>query len=383
MMELYILDDQLRRTIVFDEFESFIWTERWREFGDFELEVACTRYNCSIFETGVWVTKNDSWRVMEIESIEETMTDDGREILKIKGRGIEKILEDRPAALNSEQAATPNTPWVVTGTPVSVGNQMFNHICRSPGGFSLTDELPFLATSGFANIYPTIPNPVVADLDGPLEWEQGFESLYNALTKLCSAYDLGFRFTRRHDRSMLYFDVYPGNDRTSLQTQNTPIVFSVNLENISNTREYKTIENEKNLVLIPYRGSNGNYSVAFIRRQGVGYFSPSQSGWLKRITIGPYVSYFNQTGVARKNYKLGREILRQHFPVHLFDGNLKGANPYIYDVDYRLGDMVELRNKRNERFFMRVLEQVFVHDQTGEHTYPTLVTGSELITFEE
>jgi len=38
-MEVYILDDLLRRTAVIDQFNSMIWTERWRDKGDFELVV--------------------------------------------------------------------------------------------------------------------------------------------------------------------------------------------------------------------------------------------------------------------------------------------------------------------------------------------------------
>jgi hypothetical protein len=41
-MEVYILDSLLRRTEVVDQFESCIWTERFSEHGEFEIDIKST-----------------------------------------------------------------------------------------------------------------------------------------------------------------------------------------------------------------------------------------------------------------------------------------------------------------------------------------------------
>jgi hypothetical protein len=41
-MEVFILDSLLRRSQVVDKFESLIWTERFSEIGDFELDLKST-----------------------------------------------------------------------------------------------------------------------------------------------------------------------------------------------------------------------------------------------------------------------------------------------------------------------------------------------------
>lgn len=48
------------------------------------------------------------------------------------------------------------------------------------------------------------------------------------------------------------------------------------------------------------------------------------------------------------------------------------VGPYLYGVDYNLGDLVEMRNVDNLVNQMRVTEQIFICDEQGERDYPTL-----------
>ena len=47
-MEMYILDSLWRREAVIDVFKSFIWTERYAAWGDFELIIPSTAQNRKI-----------------------------------------------------------------------------------------------------------------------------------------------------------------------------------------------------------------------------------------------------------------------------------------------------------------------------------------------
>jgi hypothetical protein len=123
-MELYTLDRQLRREDVIDDFESLIWAERWREIGDFELITMSSVKMRSRFTLGRFLAVNNSKRVMVVESIEDGY-DEGKTILTIKGRSLEKILDDRVYALD-------NGAYQVVrfeDTPGNIARAKF-HICN-------------------------------------------------------------------------------------------------------------------------------------------------------------------------------------------------------------------------------------------------------------
>ncbi|HET9786175.1 MAG TPA: hypothetical protein VFP47_03525, partial [Pyrinomonadaceae bacterium] len=68
----------------------------------------------------------------------------------------------------------------------------------------------------------------------------------------------------------------------------------------------------------------------------------------------------------------GREELSKHRRFVGFDGEVSQRTQYRYGVDYQLGDLVELHGKDGNSSILRVTEQIFVSDNEGERSYPTL-----------
>ena len=68
----------------------------------------------------------------------------------------------------------------------------------------------------------------------------------------------------------------------------------------------------------------------------------------------------------------GKESLAQNTNLAAFDGEIPKWSQYIYGRDYQLGDIVEIRNSDQATNQMRVTEQIFASDATGDHAYPTL-----------
>ena len=360
-MELYILDSLLRRTEVVDNFESLIWTERFREIGDFEMDIASTRANRNQFITGTRVALNKSYRVMTVETTEDTVDSEGKAILKVKGRSLETLLEDR-VAKDTMSNLTVEPRWVITDYPADVARTMFDHICRD-GALDLSDIIPFLMPG---TILPAgnIPEPSTQII-----WEQAPDSLYNALKSLCDIYDLGFRLVRNFDMSQLYFDIYPGSDRTTRQVVLPPVIFAPNFDNLQDTKELTTIQKSKN---VAYVFSEVGFMVVY--PDGV---DPDQvTGFERRVLM---VNASNVTAdtlnIAAALEQAGKEALAQNRTLSAFDGELNQNSEYVYGTDYNLGDLVELRNNDGVISDRRVSEQIFVHDLLGERSYPTLMAN--------
>lgn len=357
-MELYTLDNQLRRASVIDRFESLIWTERFSAWGDFELHIFSTPEMRRLLPAGTRLAMSDSYRVMTSELIENSTDSEGRTMLKISGRSLEALLAERTAR-NTFASLTTTPKWVLTGTPGNIARQIFDEILRNNSNFP-DDELPFLVAGSL------FPPGSIEEPDDVITIELGLGTVYQAIQEICNAYSLGFRIVRNFDQSELYFDIYSGNDRTTLQTSLAPVVFAPNLDNLTNISEITSTANYRNVAYVFH--PNGTQIVT---ADGV---SVEVEGFERRVLTVDASDIDLPAGTALNNAlaQRGRDELAKNRPIQAFDGELPINSPYRYEIDYQLGDLLEMRNLDGVTNQMRVTEQIFVSDEQGERKYPTL-----------
>lgn len=381
-MELYILNDRFLRVDVIDDFESLIWTERWQSIGDFELIIKDTlknrgRFEIGVNDSGVRLGLDESRRIMVSESIEYKVDQDGREMLYIKGRSQEKILQDR-VVKKARALDTDNPTWLIFNVPRGVVMNLFNNACRAPTVLHIEDALP-LQDVVLAHHYP---------LGGTL-WHnetiwhyQEPDILYNAIQQIVVRYNLGFRMLRHDTVPDPYFQFYWGYDRTRASSLDT-VLFDPEIDNFHVSSTFKSVQNVKNVLyayygeededgvykewdVYRYRGFVGDgfdrrvmlYKHAM--RDGTvvdpieGPIKPDPDGWKELNKIGTQK-------LSSPNYR----------PAILSDGVISQTNRYQYDKDYYIGDLVEVRNNLNAIENKRVTECVFVSDMQGDRIYPT------------
>ena len=441
-MELYILDSLLRRTAVIDRFESLIWTERYTAYGDFQLVIFSTLESRAILTAGTRLAMSDSYRIMTIEDIENKVDSEGRQLLTVTGRSLEAILEDR-VARNSFANLSTNPKWKIAGLPANIARYIFDQTVRTPT-LMANDEIPFLQPGNY------FPTPNIAEPDTAIQVELELMTVYQALKELGEAWDFGFRLLRNFDESELFFEIYTGNDRTTLQNTLNPVIFSPDLDNLTNTSELTSISSYKNVAYVyhpvgvqlvtvdgvsvdvegferrvllvdasdittperPYELSTNQSSaltaaldvnpvpLAFDQfrdaikvLQNKGRLSSAQhsqiggmlldsassslsAGQKTDINAAKDTSWaYNATEDAYINPLLvqrGKDELAKNRSLSAFDGELSQTSGYIYEKDYQLGDLVEMRNSDGVTNQMRVTEQIFVSDNEGERAYPTL-----------
>lgn len=80
------------------DYYSFIWTDRYNEPGDFELQLPYTDKNVKKFAIDSAVTCNLSRGIMLVEEVTISISFDQGRVLVVKGRSIESILERRVIA---------------------------------------------------------------------------------------------------------------------------------------------------------------------------------------------------------------------------------------------------------------------------------------------
>lgn len=356
-MEVYILDPLLRHANIIDQFESLIWTERYSEYGDFELDIMSSVETRRLLTPGTFLAMNESNYVMMVETIEDTVNDDGVKNLSIKGRSIEAILQDR-VAKESLSDLTTSPKWIITDEPAKVARKIFHDICVL-GILNSGDVIPFINEGTF------MPEDTIAEPIDPITVELEPKTVYDAIKDICTVWNLGFRMLREPYNSQLYFDIYTGSNRTTAQTVLPAVVFTPELDNLQNTKELTTIDKAKNVAYV--------YSPAGFQMVYAIGVDPEVEGFERKVmTVNASDITSENPDVTLALIQRGNEELAKTRVYQAFDGEINQNSQFKYGVHYNLGDVVETRNTDGVTNNMRVTEQIFVSDREGERSYPTL-----------
>lgn len=363
-MDLVLFDEQLRPTTSIEGYISLIWTERYNEYGDFELEVTDTNPAAKLLERGDLLGLGGSSRVMIVETVERLMDDSGSVKIKFSGSTLESVLVNRPAArnwTNVDSLAWSFTDWF----PQDIMMELFNTVCRTPS-LDPADKFPYL---GAGTISPngTLPLP-----EEPLSITLDADTVYSHLETLAKRFNLGFRIVRKDNvanEAALHFEIFVGDDRTSNQSDRNAVIFAPNLENLLNTTQLTSDAGSKNIAYVFAKNGAG-----IVYDTGV---SPSVSGIDRKVLLVA-ASDITSTGTTMdlEIQRRGLAELAKYRTIHAFDGEIPQNGAYIYGVDYNLGDLVELRDETGYASEMLVTEQIFVEDGEGERSYPTLVLSA-------
>jgi Siphovirus ReqiPepy6 Gp37-like protein len=363
-MQWYTLDSALRRDSVIEDFESFIWTERYSTYGDFSIVIKSTLQSRNLLTTGTWITRAGSTYVAIIETVEDATDDSGTRNLTVSGRFLEALLDDRVAMPTLTDTTTqPN--WVLTDTPGNIIRTMFTTVCVD-GGIDAKDSIPFYHSGTL------LPAGGLDEDSSIITVTAAPDTLYNTIQKIANTYFLGFRFVKDGDAGNIYFEVYVGTDLTSDQTDNPPVIFDPNLDNLEDINQLTSTQPVKTVAYV--FATNGSATVYATTAD------PDAVGADRRVLL------VNSSNSADAGPDLdsalqaeGQLALASQRILYQFTGELPQNIPYVYGVDYHLGDKVEERSSDGIGNQMLVTEQIFSSDNTGERQYPTL-TITEVIT---
>lgn len=379
-MDVYILGDDLRRSEVVEQYESFVWAERWSEQGDFTLTIDPSFADANLFEKGKMLACEKSNRVMIVQTMENTKNDDGIRLLKITGPSFESVLEERVNYYDNFvlPAPTPNDPtnktWGDGSTlkPMAIVRSIFNAACVT--NTVVPEDVIAQMQSGD---YYSKTGMIAEPSDVPVIQSE-IDSLWNTIKTICDTYRMGFRIVRIEDpvptnAPKLYFEVYTGFDRTANQTTRPAIVFSSQMDNLTDTSELSSISGYKNVAYVV-----APHGTRMVVSSDV---SSTPSGKDRKVLFvnASDIDDAAGAGLQAKLEQRGQQELAKTRVIVGFDGKINSNTGLIYGTDYMLGDLVEQRSDSGSRRIMRVTEQIFVSDKEGERSYPTLTQDALIV----
>jgi hypothetical protein len=202
-----------------------------------------------------------------------------------------------------------------------------------------------------------------------ITYEVDPKTVYTAEKDLCDQYLLGFRLVRNFDTSQLYFGIYTGSDRTTHQSVLPAVLFSSELDNLQNTSELTSSAAYKN---VAYVLSPVGTEIVYAPEA-----DSSVAGFSRQVLIvqADDITDPDPPTASAQMIRRGIDELAKYRKTSAFDGEISQNSQYKYGTDYNLGDLVTLRNASGVMNDMQVTEQIFVSDNQGDRSYPTLTVN--------
>ena len=94
-MDLTVLNTNLDAIFVADTYESFIWTDRYYQNGDFELYTMASEAVLENFKQDYYLQRRGTDRTMIVEKILVESDEENGDHVTISGRSLESILDRR------------------------------------------------------------------------------------------------------------------------------------------------------------------------------------------------------------------------------------------------------------------------------------------------
>lgn len=235
-MDVTILNTNLDAVSIVDTYESFIWTDRYYAYGDFELYEAMREGLLDYIKQDYYLQSKESEHVMIVEKIQITSdTEDGNHVT-VTGRSLESILDRR----------------IVWGQKLLSGNlqngikTLLNENVISPSDSNR--KIPNF-------IFKESTDPAITKLK--LEAQYTGDNLYDVIQKICEEQGIGFKITL-NDEKQFVFELYAGSDRSYDQTENPYVIFSPKFENIINSNYIESKASLKTVTLVGGEGEGAD-----------------------------------------------------------------------------------------------------------------------------
>lgn len=359
-MNVFILDKNFDIVQVVDNYISFIWTDRYWAYGDFELFVPTSSDLLTNAVIGNYIyfkktehSKKDFISLMIIE--EHTITTDPEEgsRLLIKGRSLESLLSRRiiwgQAQLNGcIQFCIQFLINLTIIAPVDENRKIENFTFSENEDERLSNILIDTQFTG--------------------------DNLYTSINLLCSANGIGFNIRVTEDKKFA-FQIYLGDDHSYEQSELPYIVFSPQYENLANSKYYKSNAAYKNVALIAGEGEG-------TARKMVSLYSNDFSGIDRRelfvdardVSTNNEEMTTDEYDTLLKNKGIKSLADDSNSIITTFEGEINNSYPFVFGKDFLLGDVVQIENEYGLKSRVRITEVVYSYDENGESVITTYVS---------
>lgn len=348
-MDLVILNTKLEAQTILDTYSSLIWTDRYNEYGDFEIYTRMNQTILDYIKAGYYLRRNGSDHVMIIEDFLINSDVEDGDTLTITGRSLESILDRR----------------IIWGQKTLNGNlqngieTLLNECIISPSN----------ADRKIDNfIFKSSDDPAITELT--IQAQYTGDNLYEVIKNICLERDLGFRVTL-DENNQFVFELYFGADRSYDQTVYPYVIFSPKFDNLVTSNYVENKSSYKNVTLVGGEGEGSARKYATVgdtvgleRREIFTDARDISSNGENNVTLSS--SEYTELLLQR-----GKEKLSEVSEDVSFEGEAETTSMFVYGKDFFNGDIIQIEDGYGHAERARILEVVTSEEEGGVSVYPT------------
>lgn len=360
---VYVLDSTYTTIAVIDTYESFIWTERYLEAGDFELYVPVSADGVKHLQVGNYLSIVDSSEYMIIEKLQtDNDVEDGYKLI-VTGRTLGSVL-DRRVIWNR----TTLTGEFQNGVKKLLDDNVINPTVT---GRAIPNFI-FKTSTDTRVTTPTYEMEYLGDV------------LYDVIVDICTEKDIGWRVLP-YSTGGFQFELYAGTNHSYDQTERLYVVFSPAYDNLVGSQYTYTLENYKTVARVEGPEVEGYDQFMGTAVKG------ADSGLARRETyttasIDSDVTKTDDNGELTDNQiaqinsimtQNGLDALAETAIDEVFEAEIDATKQFVYDEHFTLGDIVQVEDVLGFSRKVRVSEVMRSWDINGYTMTPTFVTMEE------
>ena len=360
---IYVLDGSYTTLTVIDTYESFIWTERYLEAGDFELYLPIDARGIKQLQVGNYLSIVDSPNYMIIENLEtESDIEDGDKFI-VTGRTLGSVLDRRVI-------------WdrvTLTGTFQNGVKKLLDDNVISP-------SVSARAIPGF--IFKASTDSKIAAMT--LDTEYLGEGLYEAIVELCTEKDIGWR-VYPSGAGGFQFELYAGVNHSYDQTERPYVVFSQAYDNLIGSKYTYTLENYKTVARVEGPEVDGYTQFMGVAERGAvsglsrreTYTTASVDCDVTKVDDNGELSSSQISQIDAILNQKGLEALAETSIDEAFEAEIDATRQFVYGEHFELGDIVQVEDALGFSRKVRVSEVMRSWDTNGYTMTPTFITMEE------
>lgn len=364
---LNVFDTEFNQIAIIDDYTSLIWTEKYQEVGDFELELRYDKKWKDILKQDYYCRIDPSERTMIIEKVQIEHDDDGLSVMTVSGRSVECILERRIV-------------WKKRTFGTTTNSETHEEIKKT---VNIQDSIKTLFNDNIVspeNTNRKISNfKFIASEDSyikNLKFNQDYDgdSMLDVIEDLCSDKRMGYKILMDDDNNF-NFQFYKGTDRSMEQSNNEVVIFSENYDNLISSEYYSDKTEFFNTMYVTKSDSSGSGS----SKTEVNLDTSPAQGLARRETTcsesdlqSKYKTSDNNSLSSDAKKSKGRIKLKKDYKIkEVMEGDISYESMFVYPDDYKVGDKVQFIDIYGNNRPMTVTEMVIGRDDSGYTMIPT------------
>lgn len=343
---LYLKNKKFETIDIIEDYDSLIWTERFNEKSDFELNFKNVK-DISKFKNEPYLVSDFSKKIMIPEKIEITYSIDGYDT-KITGSSVEyNFLKKR--IIWTQTSLKGNTNYCIK--KILMDNVILPNDSSRKLPIFFKESTNRLARS----------NIIEAQYTG--------DTVYSAISDICKTSGVGFELILNQN-NLFFINILTGIDKTGENNNPDTIIFSSKYDSLKNSNYIYSISDYGNVALVAGEGEG-------INRKSIIVGDNTKSGFDRfELYVDARDLSSNNGEISTSQYnnilsKRGNEKLKLASINEAVDGECVSES-YIYGVDYNLGDVVKLQTNFGINVNKRISEYIYSFDSNGMKQYPTL-----------